>query len=156
GCGEVSRADRVRLRETVGDEVEGIVAAYASLQWNARSVARFSAEVGALGAEVQRFLVIRLANELEDMLDDGLRFSAKSENQHRGIVVDSLVKLAAAVGQPRLASALQSTIPPRRAAIEFEPLKQSAPGSYVVGPSSWRERMLPRILRFGRRLRAWT
>jgi (p)ppGpp synthase/HD superfamily hydrolase len=153
GCGIAGRAARARLRTAVGVEIEGIVAAYAALPWNGRSVAQYAADAGTLAADVQRILVIRLANELEDMLDDGLRFSRKSQNPHRTIVVDNLVTLAIGVGQPRLASALQGMQLRRRGAMDMEPLQQSALGSYVVAPSSWRERIFPRIVRLGRRLR---
>jgi (p)ppGpp synthase/HD superfamily hydrolase len=154
GCGEVHHAARDRVRAAVGGEIEGIVSAYAALSWNAPSVDRYAAEVGETRAGTRRILVIRLANELEDALDDGLRLSRKSENPHRAIVVDNLVTLAMALGQPRLAMALQSALGQRRAVPELELLQQSPLGSYVVGPSSWRERMLPRIVRLGRRIRA--
>ena len=128
GCGEVNRAARDRIRAAVGGEIEGIVSAYAALSWDALSVERYAAEVGAIGAETRRILAIRLANELEDALDDGLRLSRKSENPHRAIVVDNLVGLAVAVGQPRLATALQSALGQRRGVIELELLQRSSLG----------------------------
>lgn len=154
GRGEVNRAARSRFRAAVGAEIEGLVAAYSDLPWRAASVAQYAADIEALSADVRQIVLVRLANELEDALDEGLRLSRKTQNPHRAIALESLVGLAAGVGQPRLASALGRALDPDRVTTDLEALRESALGSYYVCPSSWRERLLPRIVRLARRLRA--
>jgi Domain of unknown function (DUF6817) len=155
GRGEVNRAARSRLRAAVGVEIEGLVAAYSSMPWNAAPVTQYAADVGALSAEVRQVVVIRLANAIEDALDEGLQLSRKTENPNRAIALESLVGLAAGVGQPRLASALRCALDPGRVTTDLEALRESSLGSYLVCPASWRERLLPRVVWLARRLRAW-
>ena len=94
GRGEVTRAARSRLRAAVGVEIEGLVAAYSNIPWNAASVARYAADVGALSPEVRQIVAIRLANALEDALDEGLQLSRKAENPHRAIALENIVQAA--------------------------------------------------------------
>jgi (p)ppGpp synthase/HD superfamily hydrolase len=154
GRGEINRAARTRLRAAVGAQIEALAAGYSSLSWDASTVAHYIADAGTLTDDVRQVIVIRLANAIEDALDEGLQLSRKTENPHREIAVDDLARLAAVVGHLRLASALRSALDPGRHATDFAALRESRTGSYLVCPSSWRERMLPRFVRLGRRLRA--
>jgi hypothetical protein len=154
GRGQVTCQARGRLRAAVGPQIERIVTSYSSHPWNASSVATWAKNVGRLDSDVREIVVIRLADTIEDALDYGLQLSAKTENPHRAISVEKLVDLAEALGYPRLGNSLRRVLQESEDGIDLTLLRESHLGSYVVCPSSWREKMLPRFLRFVRRVRA--
>ena len=153
GPGHVMDAARRRVRAVVGEEVDRLLTCYSRYPWNARTVDEWLAHPATLEPDTRQIAVIRLADALEDTLDHGLELSAKASNPHRAVAVERVVALADAMGYPSLGSALEqlgeATTPP-----ELLALREPHAGSYVVGPSSWREKALPRLMRFVRRARA--
>jgi hypothetical protein len=79
--------------------------------------------------------------------------SSKQENPHREIPVEDVVKLAATFGYSRLGNCLRSALNEGEDGIDLTPLREIHVGSHVVCPSSWREKMLPRLVRFVRAVR---
>ena len=154
GKGRVTRRGRDRVRSTVGPQVEHIVAGYSRHAWDESSVGAWAADATGLDAEVRVLILIRLADLMEDALDDGLLLSAKAENPHRAISVESLANLADVLGYPQLGSPLRRVLPQHQQAEALAPLREPRVGSFVVGPASWREKFLPRLVGFLRRDRA--
>lgn len=153
GPGHVTDAARRRVRAVVGEEVERLLTCYSRYPWNARTVDDWLAQPAALESDTRQIAVIRLADTLEDALDHGLKLSSKASNPHRAVAVERIVALADAMGYPSLGAALEqlgtATTRP-----ELLALREPHAGSYVVAPSSWREKTLPRLMRFVRRARA--
>src|SRR5919106_5061667 len=65
---------RDRLRQTVGAEVENLVARYTAFDWNKHTIPSIRERVESLSPIERDVLVIRLANELEDHLDFGVLY----------------------------------------------------------------------------------
>ena len=153
GPGRVTDAARRRVRAVVGEGVDRLLTCYSRHPWNAKTVDDWLARPAALEPDTRRIAVIRLADTLEDTLDHGLELSAKASNPHRAVAVEKVIGLADAMGYPSLGSALEqlgeATTP-----LELLALREPHAGSYVVGPSSWREKALPGLMRFVRRARA--
>lgn len=62
---------RRMLQARVGPEVEELVARYAALPWTAPGISAFVADFADTPAEARDAMVVRLANEVEEYLDDG-------------------------------------------------------------------------------------
>jgi len=153
GRGRMNRGARDRVRVAVDAQIEHIVAGYSREPWNAARVAYLARNVDVIDAHARQIVLIRLTNTLEDALDRGLKLSAKSENPNRAISVDDLVKLANALGHERLGEELRRVLLDVGDGMDLTPLRESHLGSSVVGPSSWREKVLPRIFRYARTVR---
>lgn len=153
GRGQMTRKARDRLRAAFGPQIECLVAVYSRHPWNASTVANWIENAETLDADARQIVVIRLADTIEDALDHGLQLSAKTENPNRAISVESLVILAHALGHPRLGASLRHVLQEEDDAMDLTLLRESQLGSYVVCPSSWREKMLPRFVRLARRIR---
>ncbi len=96
---------RAMLRGGSTDEIETLVHDYWRTPWNEETMRRLD----ALPTSVRW---LRLANELEDLLDAAMLFvldTAWLEN-FRERHVDALAQAAAALGAPRLASALRQAV----------------------------------------------
>lgn len=93
------------LSDAVGAEVEGLVAAYARLDWNAAAVVALTDRASALGTEEREIVVLRLANEVDDRSDAGLRYWA-SDPAWRG-ALETVATLAERVGLPLMAEDLR-------------------------------------------------
>lgn len=140
------------LRETIGPDVERRVAAYARRPFNPATVANWADNFARPDADEREIMLIRLADTLEDALDHGLALSSKRDNANRAIEADALVRLADALGQSRLGAALRDALH-EDGADELAALRDEHAGSYVVGPRSWREKLLPRLARVAKRVR---
>ena len=135
---------REQMRQTVGSDVEALIAAYTKLSWNSRTIPVVRDGFDSLSDMDRAVLLVRLANELEDHLDCGVLYCTDAERRirwihtHRSIFAD----LAVSLGSTELAGALQrqfdavleSSIPP--------PLQKHPNDSYRVVPlsrSDWRK-----------------
>jgi (p)ppGpp synthase/HD superfamily hydrolase len=152
GKGQITRDARKRVRAVVGPEIERLVAGYADRRWNAASVADWIANAGRLAGDEREFVVIRLVDTVEDALDLGLQLSDKADNPHRDIPPQRLVDLADAVGLPALGLSLQRVLTDAESALDVSGLREGHAGSRTVCPASWREKALPRLVRFARRV----
>jgi (p)ppGpp synthase/HD superfamily hydrolase len=152
GRGQVTRGARSRLRGAVGPGIERLLACYSSHPWNSATVAGWVANAGAMASDQRQIAIIRLADTVEDALDSGLRMSEKGSNEHRQVPMEDVVDLAHVLGYPRLGVSLRHLLQVRDEP-DFIALRDSHAGSYLVCPSSWREKMVPRFARFMHRVR---
>jgi (p)ppGpp synthase/HD superfamily hydrolase len=153
GNGQMTGKMRDQVRAVVGPQVESVVAGYSSSPWNAASVASCIANAERLVADKRQIVVIRLADTVEDALDLGLQLSEKQENPNRDISAESLIALANVLGYPALGTALRRVIESPKDGMELSGLRERHAGSYLICPASWREKMLPRLVRLVRRVR---
>lgn len=152
GMGRVRRTSRAEVSRIVGDEAERLVNGYAGLCWNPGVVAAWIADPASLDRDVRRLVTIRLANALDDALDEGLSLAAREARKEGDVSVDAMATLAQALGLAELASALRDVDASKRT-VESGALRDDHHASYVLGPASWGERMLPRLARLAARAR---
>jgi hypothetical protein len=153
GRGEVTGEARASLRRAIGVQAEELVSCYACHPWNASTVRHWLANAANLSADVRTVAVIRLADAIEDELDDGLALSSKSSNGNRRIPVADLAALGDALGHPHLGATLSRLLDAEPGEARLGSLQHPHAGSYFACPSSWRERLGPRLLRWTRHVR---
>jgi (p)ppGpp synthase/HD superfamily hydrolase len=142
GAGDqgVSESKRAKIRAMVGDAAEEYVARYAAFRWfdgNIELTYRTLADLDPMARDV---LLIRLANELEDLLDSGILYW--TEMSYRCLYRDGrgrmMVEMAEKIGFPRLAGALEDQLQ-QSAASELPMELRSATGrtsSFLSPPKS--------------------
>ena len=77
----------------------------------------------------------------------------KESNPNRDVAGEDLEQLANALGYPELAAAYQRALDSPGVGPDTMALRSHHAGSYMVCPSSWREKMVPRAARLMRRVR---
>jgi hypothetical protein len=154
GPGQVSNAARNWLRSRVGTETEALLASYASCSWNRATVHRLVANPPAPDSELRLVALIRLADSVEEALDGGIRLSHKTSNPNRDIRGADFAALGNALGYPELGAACERLLDSPEDATDTAALRTEHAGSYILGPSSWREKTLPRARRLLRQFRA--
>jgi hypothetical protein len=70
----VAPRKRAAVREAVGEASEALIAAYTALPWTGSTLERLVAS-GVRSPEEESVLRLRLANELDDLADGGLRYT---------------------------------------------------------------------------------
>lgn len=153
GGGRVTKNARDVVSGAVGPDVERVLACYSRRPWNRDTVAHWLANPAGLSADEREVAVIRLADTLEDALDYGTQLSGKADNANRKIPVDDVVTLADVLGQQQLGASLARLATAERRP-ELDSVREPHAASYTVGPPSWREKALPRMARWMRRVRA--
>ena len=154
GRGQVTSGAQDAIRAAVGPEVERLLACYARHPWNRTTAENWLGNVTQLDPDMRQVALIRLADVLEDALDQGLQRSSKVFNPNRDVPMADLVRLADAVGCPEIGAALRAVHDAPENETDLEAMRDLHVGSYVVCPPSWREKILPRLLRLLRRVRA--
>lgn len=132
------------MRAALGDEVEGLVAGYAGLEWSAASVARMT-DAAPHATPPQRDLVaLRVANEVDEHADFALRLAPRPhrrEGRSEAPTVDAVVALAGAHGLTELGRALRAQHERGLAMPLPAVLVTPAEGSVLVPPASSRRRL---------------
>ena len=150
----VSKRKRDWVRQAIGDEAEQLTLAYQEFAWNHAALVRLADGVSSRELALVR---LRLANELDDLADDGLRFSGAAkrslldEPDNRRL----LVSLAAQVGLPHLEADLIAALRryESRSVDCSETWVPVAPAySYVLLPGSARERFASRSAKLWKRI----
>ncbi|HJU21481.1 MAG TPA: HD domain-containing protein [Casimicrobiaceae bacterium] len=152
GMGRVRRTSRAGVSAIIGDDAERLVNGYAGLHWNPRVVYDWIDDLHPLDGDVRRLVTIRLANALDDALDEGLSLSARAARKEGDVSMDAMATLAHTLGFVQLASALRD-VGAGGLTIDSDALRDDHRASYVLGPASWGEKMLPRLARFAARVR---
>lgn len=132
-------AKRTILRDAVGDEIETLLAKYANLRWDYATIKALSERDAPLDAAERDVVMIRLANELEDLLDLGLQYGGKSKgyaSKEGGVAM--LCSLAEGMGLSDLARELESVLLPTTPVDVTAALVRNENKSFVVdAPVSW-------------------
>lgn len=107
----ITSAKRSQLIEVVGNEVEILVSQYTKLQWNRQQISNLSPTLEQLSPVERDVLLIRLANELEDHLDDGILYCAHADKRRQYLrdCGSMMVQMATDLDYGELAIALQQT-----------------------------------------------
>lgn len=101
---------RRRISDAVGEEAERLVARYATLPWTAGDLAAQRGRVASLDALDRDVLVVRLANEVEELVDFGVLHHADGETRRRDILeaLPVWISWARAVSAGGIALALEA------------------------------------------------
>jgi (p)ppGpp synthase/HD superfamily hydrolase len=145
----VSDAKRREVRQMVGEEVEGLIAAYSGLPWTERTLKSLQSRLPSLSNTDRSILRVRLANELEDHVDLGIRYGHDAEHRRHLIRawLHRCVDLADELGEPRLARALAHAFQQCLAAEVHASLVTTEIASYTVPPRSYRPHVGARLRR---------
>jgi (p)ppGpp synthase/HD superfamily hydrolase len=138
-------AKRATVRASIGTEIEELVAAYTRFPWGPQVAADLDASAATFDGESRDVLVMRLANEVDEWTDAGIRFAPRAGAMET--VLESLVTLADRVDQPELGRQLRDLSRENAEAVVPEVLVSAAPGSYSVPPRSLRPRLEIRFRR---------
>jgi (p)ppGpp synthase/HD superfamily hydrolase len=137
----ISASKRDSVRKALGKEVEEYVARYTALRWNGRTIPAIYDGFDELGSMDRDVLLIRLANELDDLSDLGILycFKAEAKRYHHVQFGPMLVEMATKLGFPHLAAELMRTLAETASAEIVSELGSRAPGVTLMAPRSyWR------------------
>jgi (p)ppGpp synthase/HD superfamily hydrolase len=96
---------------TVGQQTEELIARYTQMKWNKYTIPQIGDRLKHFTDIEKQVLLIRLANELEDHLDNGVLYCGNAE-QRRQYICSSLylsIAMAQQLNYPQLAAALEQT-----------------------------------------------
>jgi hypothetical protein len=108
---------RARVRRSSSPDVEEIVVRYDLLDWTGPTIVPLRRELDALDPRDRDAVLIRLANELEDSLDRGLRYCVMPYERQllTGSEGTAVVELARDLGHIQLSDALARAMHEHRA-----------------------------------------
>lgn len=105
---------RKRVRELIGEEAETLTHAYPQVPWTSpAAIEAHRAGLGAASTMQRNLILLRLANELEDYLDDATLFSRERELEAALVHGEATAGLARALGHGQLADELVEALPTR-------------------------------------------
>lgn len=112
----ISEVKRARVRAALGADVEALVARYTTLPWSPSLAPQIAGTAVALPALDRDVILMRLADELEDLIDWGSLYNADAERRLEDVAraLPSWIATARALGREGLASCLvdaQATLP---------------------------------------------
>lgn len=106
----ISEAKRQAVRRVVGDSIETYIAQYTTFAWGTTAIVHWRDRVDQLSAIERDVLLMRLANELEERLDLGLRYCGKDKHQkYAGRDSQPMLELATHLGFLTLAAELEQS-----------------------------------------------
>jgi (p)ppGpp synthase/HD superfamily hydrolase len=152
-----TKRKRQCVRDLVGVKVETIISAYDDIRWNAESVHCYLEHLEELQQKTRSALKLQLANTLEDLLDDGMKFCPWKKDATTEEMQVAIPALARALGCPELETQLQLAL----SALNSKEVSVDSSGfmgqSALVLPPSARRKFIPRargwIVRRLRRLK---
>jgi hypothetical protein len=139
----VTQEKRDRVTAAVGREVEDLVAGYTDLPWDAAAVQRFTDEAGSAGPVRRDLVAMRIANEIDELADGAMRFSA----DHHGpdllgaAGIEKFVALADAMGHVALGKRLREAYASGTAMSVPDVLYSAEDNTVFVPPASYRRRL---------------
>ena len=98
---------RRTVRQVVGDDVEALLARYAAFPWKVAKYHTIFERKPKFAAANRDILIIRVANALEDCLDNGLLYCSERRRKVGIGEVAKCIQLANALGMPGLAEELK-------------------------------------------------
>ena len=137
----ISDAKRMRVRSVVGEQVEERVCRYHDLVWTDETIRSISGGVDVLSAIERDVVLMRLANELEELLDLGILYCGDtrrlgtSGRQRCSLMVE----LAGKLGFPGFAAELATAMDETAAAILPSELRSpnARNSSFLLAPESY-------------------
>jgi (p)ppGpp synthase/HD superfamily hydrolase len=143
----ISPGKRSRLHRELGGEVENYVARYTALRWTETTIASIYEKFRTFDQIERDVLLVRLANELDDLSDLGVRYcnSSSLACQHYSRIAPLMIDMADQIGFPRLACELKEAVANIISADTFEELRSGYKGVRLIVPLSYSKRTWHRI-----------
>ena len=136
----MSTAKREQVGDAVGKEVEEYIARYTRLRWNRRTIPAIYDEFQTFGPIDRDVLLMRLANELEDLqeLDVLYCFHAEGRRRHTMRFGPLMIDMAQKLGRAPLSAELERVL--RETATGEIPvqLRCRHKGVALIAPKSYR------------------
>jgi (p)ppGpp synthase/HD superfamily hydrolase len=142
GVKGISWWKREKLKKAAGQEVEELVARYSRLVWTTPGIQTLHAALHKMDSIEREVVLLRLTNELEDLLDLGLFYwsAPKSRLEYVERKGHLMVEIAAHLGYPRLAAELSDGLAQTRSAAITLDVQQWRNEVLVIFPPSYSER----------------
>jgi (p)ppGpp synthase/HD superfamily hydrolase len=155
GTKGISERKRQQVRQALGEQVEAYVAQYTALRWNSRTIQPVYDRFHSLAPMDRDVLLIRLANELDDLRDLGVLYCLQAESKRRRYLRfgPTLVEMAEKLGFPALAAELTRALAETASAEIFAELRSRKPGVVLFAPRSYCRRPGTVLLQAGSRAR---
>jgi len=142
-----SRRQRQFLAHCTGEHAEKLVYLYARLDWKAHHIPTYVEDWHRLPAEQKTTIRIRLANELEDFLDNGMiaERNKKADQIAKLGMQANILTLAKRADWPELASDLKNEFEHfNKALLNLESADSSGFSAFYLPPTA-KKRLLPRL-----------
>ena len=154
GAEAMTPGRRARLREIVGDEAEALVAQYTTFPWGAITLSGSHERLATMTDAEKDLVLMRLANELDDLLDRGILYHADAERRRADLIraLPLWTAWARELSGESFASALAGAANDSRQARIPAALRSERTESFRLPPAPPR----PVWRRILRRLRSWT
>jgi len=123
---------RAALRGILGAPAERIIAAYTAFDWSPENARRILPAVAAMPVDTGNLIALRLANTLEDYLDDGMAHGAKPDEAAGWLPAFEAV--AAHLGLDALAGELERAVEDAAARPMPSAARHAMAGSVEVAP----------------------
>lgn len=107
GSGGISEAKRKKVRSVVGKETEEYVVGFATMRWSSRTITAIRDGLNKLNSVDCNVVLIKLADNLEHLLDLDILYFDATERQSYIENVHILVEIAERLGFPDLAAGLK-------------------------------------------------
>lgn len=142
GAAGLSSSKRVKLKNVAGEDVEELVARYSRLAWTTPAIQTVHATLHKMDSKDRDVVLLRLTNELEDLLDFGLLYwsSPKSRLEYIERKGHLMVEMAAQLGYPRFSAELAEALEETRAGAILLDIKEWRNETLVVVPPSYHVR----------------
>ena len=139
----ISEPKRKQVRQALGKEVEEYIARYIDLKWNGEIIPAIYDELDTLGPIDRDVLLMRLANELDDLLDLGVLYCFNAEDRRRSYLrcCPMIMDMAEKLGFPSLAAELEAAIQETKSAEVIPELRSRSGQVRLVAPKSYRRRL---------------
>ena len=95
-------ANRATVRAAVGEEVERLVAGYHTLPWRGGERPKLLSRLDRLTEDERATAFLRVANELENMVDGGLHYCSASRQETLARSIADCEPVCQALGKPEL------------------------------------------------------
>lgn len=157
GDRSLSEAKREYVRRLVGPDVEELIARYTAFRWTKKTIPVIRERLDELNPTERTVLLIRLANELEDHLDLGILYCVDAERRLQNISsrLHVSIEMAAGLGFPTLATALEGVFRDVVATQVPVELRGQHSSSFVLAPASHRPRLGVNLRRIADGLAQW-
>ena len=128
------------MGDAVGKEVEEYIARYTHLRWNRRTIPTIYDEFQTFGPIDRDVLLMRLANELEDLQELGVLYCFRAEGRRRHYmqVGPMMIDMAQKLGCAPLAAELERVLGETAAAEIPVQLRCRHTGVALIAPRSYR------------------
>jgi hypothetical protein len=132
GRSRLSPQHRRYVESRVGEEVTDLVAAYHEFEWGRAAIARLAGSPPT-DAPARELLLLRLCNEVDDMVDAGVAIAGKHDPGALRWRVEKCAGLARGLAQERLAQTLEA-LGEENLAADWASALPTARNSYRVLP----------------------